>query len=92
MNVRTLASIIADAPIKMPPDEDAGQSGNVAASFTAQPDASCSSGSEFSSVSASPQQTQPQHPHSSRKQLRLNRPRRLNEYMRVMTIEQAKGR
>lgn len=37
MNGETLASIIADAPIKMPPDEDAGHPGNVAASFTAQP-------------------------------------------------------
>lgn len=37
MNGETLASIIADAPIKMPPDEDAGHPGSVVASFTAQP-------------------------------------------------------
>ena len=39
MNGETLASIIADAPIKMPPDEDAGHPGSVVASFTAQPTA-----------------------------------------------------
>lgn len=33
MNGETLASIIADAPIKMPPDEDAGHPGSVVASL-----------------------------------------------------------
>lgn len=37
MNGDALAGIIADAPIKMPPDEDAGHPGSVVASFTAQP-------------------------------------------------------
>ena len=39
MNGDALAGIIADAPIKMPPDEDAGHPGSVVASFTAQPTA-----------------------------------------------------
>jgi len=56
MNGETLASIIADAPIKMPPDEDAGHPGSVVASFTAQPTADAP---VFSQAATAPKSTQP---------------------------------
>ena len=71
MNGETLASIIADAPIKMPPDEDAGHPGNVRSRCLLQfrlRVLRCLSHLSRRSL---------RHPHSSRKQLRLNRPRRL---------------
>lgn len=90
MNGETLASIIADAPIKMPPDEDAGHPGNVAASFTAQPMPPGSSGSEFSSVSATSADAT-SDTDSSRNAAAPEPPKTVDEYMRVMTIEQAKA-
>lgn len=63
MNGDSLAGIIADAPIAMPPDEDVGHSVSVAASFSAQQAAAPVS----------------------------DPPKTLNEYLRVMTIEQAKN-
>ena len=68
MNGETLASIIADAPIKMPPDEDAGPP-----------------------VSQPPQQMQPQTPAQQPKAAAPEPPKTVDEYMRVMTIEQAKA-
>lgn len=90
MNGETLASIIADAPIKMPPDEDAGHPGNVAASFTAQPMPPAVP-AQSSPVSQPPQQTQPQTPAQQPKAAAPEPPKTVDEYMRVMTIEQAKA-
>ena len=93
MNGETLASIIADAPIKMPPDEDAGHPGSVVASFTAQPTADAP---VFSQAATAPKSTQPaqqqvqppvQQSHASAPEP----PKTLDEYLRVMTIEQAKA-
>lgn len=93
MNGETLASIIADAPIKMPPDEDAGHPGSVVASFTAQPTADAQ---VFSQAATAPKSTQPaqqqvqppvQQSHASAPEP----PKTLDEYLRVMTIEQAKA-
>lgn len=63
MNGDSLAGIIADAPIAMPPDEDVGHSVSVATSFSAQQTAAPVS----------------------------DPPKTLNEYLRIMTIEQAKN-
>ena len=90
MNGETLASIIADAPIKMPPDEDAGHPGNVAASFTAQPMPPAVP-AQSAPVSQPPQQTQPQTPAQQPKAAAPEPPKTVDEYMRVMTIEQAKA-
>lgn len=90
MNGETLASIIADAPIKMPPDEDAGHPGNVAASFTAQPMPPAVP-AQSAPVSQPPQQTQPQTPAQQPKAAAPEQPKTVDEYMRVMTIEQAKA-
>lgn len=93
MNGETLASIIADAPIKMPPDEDAGHPGSVVASFTAQP---TTDPPVFSQTATAPKSTQPtqqqvqppvQQSHASAPEP----PKTLDEYLRVMTIEQAKA-
>ena len=93
MNGETLASIIADAPIKMPPDEDAGHPGSVVASFTAQPTADAP---VFSQAATAPKSTQPaqqqvqppvQQSHASAPEP----PKTLDEYLRIMTIEQAKA-
>lgn len=93
MNGETLASIIADAPIKMPPDEDAGHPGSVVASFTAQPTADAP---VFSQAATAPKSTQPaqqqvqppvQQSHASAPEP----PKTLDEFLRVMTIEQAKA-
>ena len=90
MNGETLASIIADAPIKMPPDEDAGHPGNVAASFTAQPMPPAVP-AQSAPVSQPPQQMQPQTPAQQPKAAAPEPPKTVDEYMRVMTIEQAKA-
>lgn len=90
MNGETLASIIADAPIKMPPDEDAGHPGNVAASYTAQPMPPAVP-AQSAPVSQPPQQTQPQTPAQQPKAAAPEPPKTVDEYMRVMTIEQAKA-
>ena len=93
MNGDALAGIIADAPIKMPPDEDAGHPGSVVASFTAQP---TTDPPVFSQTATAPKSTQPtqqqvqppvQQSHASAPEP----PKTLDEYLRVMTIEQAKA-
>ena len=93
MNGDALAGIIADAPIKMPPDEDAGHPGSVVASFTAQPSTDPPA---FSQAATAPKSTQPaqqqvqppvQQSHASAPEP----PKTLDEYLRVMTIEQAKA-
>lgn len=85
MNGEALASIIADAPIKMPPDDDAERPGNAAVTFTAQ-------------QTAAPTQkvpvTQPQQnqaPVQQAKQLAPEPPKTLDEYLQVMTLDQAKA-
>lgn len=93
MNGEALASIIADAPIKMPPDEDAGHPGSVVASFTAQPAADPPA---FSQTATAPQSTQPaqqqvQPPVQQSHAPAPEPPKTLDEYLRVMTIEQAKA-
>ena len=93
MNGDALAGIIADAPIKMPPDEDAGHPGSVVASFTAQP---TTDPPVFSQTATAPKSTQPtqqqvqppvQQSHASAPEP----PKTLDEFLRVMTIEQAKA-
>ena len=69
MNGETLASIIADAPIKMPPAVPA----------------------QSAPVSQPPQQMQPQTPAQQPKAAAPEPPKTVDEYMRVMTIEQAKA-
>lgn len=93
MNGEALASIIADAPIKMPPDEDAGHPGSVVASFTAQPTADPP---VFSQTATAPKSTQPaqqqvQPPVQQSHAPAPEPPKTLDEYLRVMTIEQAKA-
>ena len=93
MNGETLASIIADAPIKMPPDEDTGHPGSVVASFTAQPTADPPI---FSQTATAPKSTQPaqqqvQPPVQQSHAPAPEPPKTLDEYLRVMTIEQAKA-
>ena len=93
MNGETLASIIADAPIKMPPDEDAGHPGSVVASFTAQP---TTDPPVFSQTATAPKSTQPtqqqvQPPVQQSHAPAPEPPQTLDEYLRVMTIEQAKA-
>lgn len=93
MNGDALASIIADAPIKMPPDEDAGHPGSVVASFTAQPTADPPA---FSQTATAPKSTQPaqqqvQPPVQQSHAPAPEPPKTLDEYLRVMTIEQAKA-
>lgn len=93
MNGDALAGIIADAPIKMPPDEDAGHPGSVVASFTAQPTADPP---VFSQTATAPKSTQPaqQQVHPPVQQSHApapEPPKTLDEYLRVMTIEQAKA-
>lgn len=93
MNGEALASIIADAPIKMPPDEDVGHPGSVVASFTAQPTADPP---VFSQTATAPKSTQPaqqqvQPPVQQSHAPAPEPPKTLDEYLRVMTIEQAKA-
>lgn len=93
MNGDALAGIIADAPIKMPPDEDAGHPGSVVASFTAQPTADPPA---FSQTATAPKSTQPaqqqvQPPVQQSHAPAPEPPKTLDEYLRVMTIEQAKA-
>lgn len=93
MNGETLASIIADAPIKMPPDEDAGHPGSVVASFTAQP---TTDPPVFSQTATAPKSTQPtqqqvQPPVQQSHAPAPEPPKTLDEFLRVMTIEQAKA-
>ena len=93
MNGDALAGIIADAPIKMPPDEDAGHPGSVVASFTAQPTADAP---VFSQAATAPKSTQPaqqqvQPPVQQSHAPAPEPPKTLDEYLRVMTIEQAKA-
>ena len=93
MNGDALAGIIADAPIKMPPDEDAGHPGSVVASFTAQP---TTDPPVFSQTATAPKSTQPtqqqvQPPVQQSHAPAPEPPKTLDEYLRVMTIEQAKA-
>ena len=84
MNGETLASIIADAPIKMPPDEEEEHPGSVAVSFTAaQP---------VTPVPAPQQQARPQaQPHvEPPKAPAPEPPKTVDEYLQVMTVDQAK--
>ena len=84
MNGEALASIIADAPIKMPPDEEPEQPGNVAVSFTAQP-------TEAPAKSTPAPQPQNQAPIQQPKPATLEPPKTLDEYLQVMTLDQAKA-
>lgn len=84
MNGETLASIIADAPIKMPPDEEPEHPGNVAVTFTAQQPAErvqAASGSK-------PQNEVPSQP---TKPVSSEPPKTLEEFLKVMTLDQAKA-
>lgn len=85
MNGEALASIIADAPIKMPPDEESELPGNAAASFTAQPMAAATQ----KPPAAQPQQSQA--PVQQPKQAAPEPPKTLDEYLQVMTLDQAKS-
>lgn len=89
----SLLDIIADAPIKMPPDEDAGHPGSVVASFTAQ---STADPPAFSRTATAPKSTQPaqqqvQPPVQQSHAPAPEPPKTLDEYLHVMTIEQAKA-
>lgn len=88
MNGEALASIIADAPIKMPPDEEPEHPGNVAVSFTAQQ-------MEVPSQSTLATQTQLQSrnpaPIQQPKPATPEPPKTLDEYLQVMTLDQAKA-
>lgn len=93
MNGDALAGIIADAPIKMTPDEDAGHPGSVVASFTAQP---TTDPPVFSQTATAPKSTQPtqqqvQPPVQQSHAPAPEPPKTLDEFLRVMTIEQAKA-
>lgn len=93
LKVDALAGIIADAPIKMTPDEDAGHPGSVVASFTAQP---TTDPPVFSQTATAPKSTQPaqqqvQPPVQQSHAPAPEPPKTLDEYLRVMTIEQAKA-
>ena len=81
MNGDSLAGIIADAPIAMPPDEDVGHSVSVAASFSAQQTAA--------PTAPAPTETLP--PVQQSPAPVSDPPKTLNEYLRIMTIEQAKN-
>ena len=90
MNGETLASITADAPIKMPPDEDAGHPGNVAASFTAQPMPPAVP-AQSAPVSQPPQQMQTQTPAQQPKAAAPEPPKTVDEYMRVIDFGRFNG-
>ena len=81
MSGDVLSNIIADSPIKMAPDEDVGHPGNVAATFTAQPTA----GPVKNEVQQPPVAVvQPKAPEPEP-------PKTLEDFMRVMTLDQAKA-
>ena len=90
MNGETLASIIADAPIKMPPDEDAGHPGNWRPALLRS---RCPPAvpAQSAPVSQPPQQMQPQTPAQQPKAAAPEPPKTVDDDMRVMTIEQAKA-
>lgn len=79
-----ITSIIADAPIKMPPDEEEDHPGSVAVSFTAAQSAS--------PISAQKQQAMPQAQPSAEppKAPAPEPPKTVDEYLQVMTVDQAK--
>lgn len=83
MNGETLASIIADAPIKMPPDEEPEHPGNVAVTFTAQQP-------EGYVQMSSGAKTQKETPMQQVKPTASEPPKTLDEYLKIMTLDQAK--
>lgn len=90
MNGDSLAGIIADAPIAMPPDEDVGHPVSVAASFSAQ-QAAAPTASASTETLPPAAQWQAQPPVQQSPALVSDPPKTLNEYLRIMTIEQAKN-
>ena len=84
MNGEALTSIIADAPIKMPPDEEEDHPGSVAVSFTAAQSAT--------PVSAPKPQAKPlaQSFAEPPKAPAPEPPKTVDEYLQVMTVDQAK--
>ena len=84
MNGEALTSIIADAPIKMPPDEEEDHPGSVAVSFTAAQPAT--------PIPAPKQQAKPQAqpPAEPPKAPAPEPPKTVDEYLQVMTVDQAK--
>lgn len=90
MNGDSLAGIIAEAPIAMPPDEDVGHSVSVAASFSAQQTAAPTASAPTETLPPATQ-WQAQPPVQQSPAPVSDPPKTLNEYLRIMTIEQAKN-
>lgn len=90
MNGDSLADIIADAPIAMPPDEDVGHPVSVAASFSAQQAAAPTAPAPTETLPSAVQR-QAQPPAQQSPAPVSDPPKTLNEYLRIMTIEQAKN-
>ena len=90
MNGDSLAGIIADAPIAMPPDEDVGHPVSVAASFSAQQAAAPTASAPTETLPPAAQR-QAQPPVQQSPAPVSDPPKTLNEYLRIMTIEQAKN-
>ena len=90
MNGDSLAGIIADAPIAMPPDEDVGHLVSVAASFSAQQAAAPTASAPTETLPPAAQR-QAQPPVQQSPAPVSDPPKTLNEYLRIMTIEQAKN-
>ena len=90
MNGDSLAGIIADAPIAMAPDEDVGHPVSVAASFSAQQAAAPTASAPTETLPPAAQR-QAQPPVQQSPAPVSDPPKTLNEYLRIMTIEQAKN-
>ena len=90
MNGDSLAGIIADAPIAMAPDEDVGHPVSVAASFSAQQAAAPTASTPTDTLPPAAQR-QAQPPVQQSPAPVSDPPKTLNEYLRIMTIEQAKN-
>ena len=85
MNGEALTSIIADAPVKMPPDEEEDHPGSVAVSFAAAQSAT--------PVPAPKQQAKPQSQSFTEPPKASSAPeppKTVDEYLQVMTVDQAK--
>lgn len=84
MNGEALTSIIADAPVKMPPDEEEDHPGSVAVSFAAAQSAT--------PVPSPKQQAKPQSLSFTEppKASAPEPPKTVDEYLQVMTVDQAK--
>lgn len=85
LNGEALTSIIADAPIPIPSDDEASQPGNVAASFSSH------QAPAPAAVTAAPQPAPTPAPAVQQQPTATEPPKTLEDYLRVMTIEDAKA-